>query len=235
MVMARTAAMLFNRIADYEIDKRNPRTVGRHKLVSRRVAVVACLVASLLFVVGAWQLNPLCLALSPLALGIIFFYSLTKRFTHATQFFLGVALGIAPVGAWIAVTGSLDWAPVVLALAVSLWVAGFDIIYATQDVEFDREADLHSMVVRLGLRRSLALAMLLHGGMFIGLLFFGLSASLGWIYFLSLVAIGGCLLFEHRHARTGDVAAIHRAFFQANAVVGLVFVAATFADVTMRW
>ena len=134
MVFARTAAMTFNRLADWEIDKRNPRTAGRHKLVSKRLAIGACLVSALLFVGTAWMINSLCFAL-PVALLIVFFYSLTKRFTHGAQFFLGLALAVAPIGAWIAVTGSFALPPLVLGASVLCWVAGFDIICATQDLE----------------------------------------------------------------------------------------------------
>ena len=141
--------MTFNRLADWEIDKRNPRTAGRHKLVSKRLAIGACLVSALLFVGTAWMINPLCFALSPVALLIVFFYSLTKRFTHGAQFFLGLALAVAPIGAWIAVTGSFALPPLVLGASVLCWVAGFDIIYATQDLEIDRREGLHSVVVWL--------------------------------------------------------------------------------------
>ena len=124
MVFARTAAMTFNRLADWEIDKRNPRTAGRHKLVSKPVAIGACVVSALLFVVTAWLINPLCFALSPVALAIVFFYSLTKRFTHGAQFFLGLALAVAPIGAWLAVTGSFALPPIALGASVLCWVAG---------------------------------------------------------------------------------------------------------------
>ena len=150
MVFARTAAMTFNRLADWEIDKRNPRTAGRHKLVSKRLAIGACLLSALSFVGTAWMINPLCFALSPVALLIVFFYSLTKRFTHGAQFFLGLALGVAPIGAWIAVTGSFAMPPLVLGASVLCWVAGFDIIYATQDLDVDRREGFtfHGRVAR---------------------------------------------------------------------------------------
>ena len=144
MVFARTAAMTFNRLADWEMDKRNPRTAGRHRLLSFRAAVVMLVVASAGFVATTAAINRLCLWLSPVALGIVFFYSLTKRFTHASQFFLGLALAVAPVGAWLAVTGAFAFPPLVLAAAVLLWVAGFDLIYAMQDVESDRADGVYS-------------------------------------------------------------------------------------------
>lgn len=230
MVFARTAAMTFNRLADWEIDKRNPRTAGRHQLVSKSVAALACAVSAALFVATAWLINPLCLALSPVALVIVFFYSLTKRFTHAAQFFLGLALAVAPIGAWLAVTGRFALPPLVLGAAVLCWVAGFDIIYATQDVEVDRQEGLHSMVVRLGISRALALATLLHALALTGFLFFGSTAGLGPIYFLGLGLVGAGLIYEHLLAGKGTIAAVNRAFFQVNAAVSAIFVLTTLAD-----
>jgi 4-hydroxybenzoate polyprenyltransferase len=230
MVFARTAAMTFNRLADWEIDKRNPRTAGRHKLVSKRLAIGACLLSALSFVVTAWMINPLCFALSPVALLIVFFYSLTKRFTHGAQFFLGLALGVAPIGAWIAVTGSFAMPPLVLGASVLCWVAGFDIIYATQDLDVDRRENLHSMVVWLGVPRALAMATLLHAFALVGFLFFGAIARLGPVYFLGLGLVGAGLVYEHLLAVKGTVAAINKAFFQVNAAVSAIFVLTILVD-----
>lgn len=230
MVFARTAAMTFNRLADWKIDQRNPRTEGRHKLVSKRYATVACILSSLLFFATTHFINPLCFALSPVALGIIFFYSFTKRFTNGAQFFLGLALAVAPVGAWLAVTGTFALAPLALAAAVLCWVAGFDIIYATQDYEVDQRDGLHSVVVGLGISKALVAAKLLHIAALGGFLAFGVLAKLGGIYFagVGLVALG--LVYEHLLARKGSVAAINQAFFQVNAAVSAVFVISTLAD-----
>jgi 4-hydroxybenzoate polyprenyltransferase len=230
MVFARTAAMTFNRIADWEIDQRNPRTQGRHKLLGRSAAITTCVISALLFIATAYFINRLCFFLSPVALGIVFFYSLTKRFTHAAQFFLGLALSVSPVGAWLAVTGSYAWPPILLAAGVLCWVAGFDIIYATQDVETDRSEGLRSMVVRLGVPGALRLAGFLHLLMLGGLIAFGLSAHLGNIYWWGLLPVPFLLVYEHRIARTLDVALINKAFFETNAVVGLLFVVVTAAD-----
>lgn len=230
MVFARTAAMTFNRLADWEIDRRNPRTADRHRLASPSTAIAACVVSSAGFIFSAWWLNPLCLALSPVALGIVFFYSLTKRLTHFAQFFLGLALAAAPVGAWLAVTGAFAWPPLVLALTVLLWVAGFDLIYATQDYEVDLREGLRSMVVLLGVPGALRLAVCLHAAAFVGLAAFGLAAGLGRYYFSSLVIVLAALGYEHIEARRGNVESINRAFFQANAVVGVAFVAGTLLD-----
>jgi 4-hydroxybenzoate polyprenyltransferase len=230
MVFARTAAMAFNRFADWRIDQRNPRTAVRHTLVSRAAAVALVFVCSGLFVATAWFINPLCFRLSPLAVAIVFFYSLTKRFTSFSHFFLGLALSVSPVGAWLAVRGEWAFPPLVLALAVLLWVAGFDIIYATQDHEFDRTEGLHSLVVRLGVPRSLAWAQRLHWMMLAVLVAFGLTAHLGAAYYGALAAVAVALVYEHRSAAQLDVEAINRAFFVSNAFVGVVFVAGIFLD-----
>lgn len=230
MVCARTAAMTFNRLADWQIDQRNPRTVERHTLVPRGAAVVLLIASSAAFVATTWWINPLCFRLSPVALAIVFFYSLTKRFTSLSHFFLGLALSVSPVGAWLAVRGHFDFAPLVLALAVLLWVAGFDVIYATQDHEFDRASGLRSLVVRLGVERSLRWAQALHWVMLAVLAGFGWSARLGVPFYASLVLVAGALVYEHRSAARLDVAAINRAFFASNAFVGVVFLLGIFAD-----
>lgn len=230
MVCARTAAMAFNRVADWELDKRNPRTEGRHKLLARPAAIILLLLSAAGFVETTQFINPLCFWLSPIALIIVLFYSLTKRFTHYSHFFLGLALSVAPVGAWLAVTGSFAWPPLILALAVLLWVAGFDIIYATQDHEFDRKEGLHSLVVKLGVPRSLTLAQVLHWIMFLLLGAFGWLAGLHYGYATALFLVAGALIYEHRSARKLDVSAINRAFFLSNAFVGAVFVAGILVD-----
>ncbi len=233
MVFARTAAMVFNRLADWEIDQRNPRTAARHKLLPKPAAIALLVVSAAGFVLTTWFINPLCFRLSPVALAIIFLYSLTKRFTHWSHLFLGLALSVAPVGAWLAVRGHFDLPPLALALAVLLWVAGFDIIYATQDQEFDRAEGLHSLVVKMGVARSLAVASVLHWLMLGALVGFGWLAALGRVYFGSLVLIAAALIFEQRSARSLDVRGINRAFFQSNAFVSVVFVAAVCLDVLL--
>jgi 4-hydroxybenzoate polyprenyltransferase len=230
MVFARTAAMTFNRLADWEIDQRNPRTAERHTLMTCRGAIVLLSASSVAFIATTFWINWLCFWLSPLALLIVFFYSITKRFTSLSHFFLGFALSVAPVGAWIAVKGAFAFAPLVLALAVVLWVAGFDLIYATQDYDFDSAEGLRSLVVRIGVRPSLLLAQRLHWIMLGLLVAFGALAGLGLIYYASLVLVAGALVYEHRSAARLDVAAINRAFFASNAFVGVVFVAAIFID-----
>lgn len=230
MVFARTAAMLFNRLADWSIDQKNPRTAARHLLLGKPVAWMLLAISSAAFLATGAAINRITAWLAPVALAIIFFYSLTKRFTNATHFFLGLALAIAPAGAWIAQTGRLDWPPLVLGGGVVCWVAGFDLIYATQDADFDRREGLHSMVVRLGVTGSLRLAQWLHLLMFAALIAFGLTAKLGLIYYSAMPFIAGALIYEHRSARKLDLAAVSRAFFQSNAFVSALFVAAVGAD-----
>jgi len=231
MITARTAAMLFNRFVDWEIDQRNPRTQSRHLLANRNIIFICLIFSSALFVFFAANINRLTFALSPIALGIIFFYSLTKHFTDATHFFLGLALGIAPVAAWIAQTGRLELPPLVLAFGVVCWVSGFDLIYATQDYDFDRDEGLHSLVVRLGLAASLGVAQFLHLLMLLALIAFGITAKLGPIYFAAMIPIAAALFYEHRSARQlHDLAAINRAFFNSNAFVSAIFLGAVCAD-----
>lgn len=229
MVCARTAAMLFNRIVDWSLDQRNPRTASRHQLVSRPAALSLLALSAAVFLAAAAAINHMTLLLSPLALGLIFFYSLTKHFTAASHFFLGLALAIAPAGAWIAATGRLALAPLLLGAGVISWVAGFDLIYATQDFEFDRREGLHSLVVRLGVARSLQLAQFLHFGMLLALIAFGFAASLGAIYFCGMPLVAAALVYEHRSAARLDLAGINRAFFQSNAFVSAVFLASVVA------
>ena len=232
MVLARTAAMLFNRLIDWSIDQKNPRTSSRHLLVSKPIGWMALGVTAAGFVFASAAINRLTGRLAPVALAIIFFYSVTKRFTSATHFFLGFALAVAPVGAWIAERGRLDLPPLVLGAGVICWVAGFDLIYATQDADFDRREGLYSLVVRLGVARSLRLAQWLHGFMFVALIGFGLTANLGAVYYAAMPLIAASLVYEHRSARTLDLAGINRAFFQSNAFVSALFVVAVALD---RW
>jgi len=230
MVFARTAAMLFNRLVDWSLDQRNPRTASRHLLVSKSVAVTLLVLSSAGFVASAVAINRLTFMLAPVALALIFFYSLTKRFTSATHFFLGLALAIAPVGAWIAQTGRIDLAPIILGAGVICWVAGFDLIYATQDYDFDRREGIQSLVVKLGISRSLRLAQLLHLLTFAALIGFGLVAKLGAVYFWAMPIVAAALFYEHNTATNLDLAGINRAFFQSNAFVSAVFLVAVCAD-----
>src|SRR4051794_29529889 len=233
MVFARTAAMLFNRVIDWSLDQRNPRTAARHLLVPKLSALILLILFSAGFLLTASAINGLAFILAPIALALIFFYSVTKRFTSATHFFLGLALAIAPIGAWIAQTGGIDIAPLVLAVGVICWVAGFDLIYATQDYDFDRREGIRSLVVKIGIARSLTLAQLLHLVTFVALVAFGLLARLGTIYYCSLPLIAAALFYEHKTEKR-DIAGINRAFFQSNALVSAVFLLAVCADRLIR-
>ena len=234
MVCARTAAMLFNRWVDWSVDQRNPRTASRHLLLPKSVVLALLIASSVAFVIAAGAINRLTFILSPVALGIIFLYSLTKRFTSATHFLLGAALAISPIGAWIAQTSNISLAPFVLAAGIVCWVAGFDLIYATQDFDFDKQEGLHSLVVRLGIQPSLRLAQLLHLSLLFALIAFGVIAGLGPIYFGAMALVAGALFFEHRSARSLDVAGINRAFFQSNAFVSAVFLTSVCLDRLFR-
>ena len=231
MVLARTAAMAFNRMADWEIDKENPRTAARHMLVSKRTGWFLVAFPSAAFVLVCWFINPLCFLLSPFALVIVYFYSLTKRFTSFTQVFLGLALGIAPIGAWLAVKGQFAFPPLVLGSGVLFWLIGFDLIYAIQDYDFDRRKGLGSMVVKYGIPASLRLAQVMHAVLLCCLFVFGIFGGLGKIYFAALLLVLGALIYEHRAAARLDIAGINKAFFESNAFVSVVFVAAVAADV----
>jgi len=229
MVFARTAAMLFNRLIDWSLDQRNPRTASRHLLIPKSAALFSLVLSSVGFILAAGAINRLTFMLAPIALAIIFFYSLTKRFTSATHFFLGLALAIAPVGAWIAQTGRIDVAPLVLGAGIICWVAGFDLIYATQDYDFDRREGIRSLVVKLGIARSLRLAQLLHLAMLAALIGFGVIAQLGLFYYSGMPLVAAALFYEHKTEKL-DLAGINRAFFQSNAFVSAVFLVAVCVD-----
>jgi 4-hydroxybenzoate polyprenyltransferase len=224
MVSARTAAMAFNRLVDHRVDAENPRTADRSLpagRLSRRSAWVVTGTSAVLFVVAAAALNRLCLILAVPTLAILLGYSFAKRFTAASHLWLGLGLGIAPVGAWIAVTGRVDWAPVMLAGAVCLWVAGFDIIYSLQDEAFDRAHGLFSLPARLGGRRALMMARGAHALAFAGFLAFAAAAG-GGPFRLAAVAIAGALLaWQHRLISADDLTAVNAAFFSANGTLAL--------------
>jgi 4-hydroxybenzoate polyprenyltransferase len=226
---ARFAAMGFNRIVDRGIDARNPRTAMREipaGVLGVGEAVAAVAVASVLFVVAAWRLNPLCGLLAPLALAWVFFYSFTKRFTRYAHLVLGLGMGIAPVGGFLAVTGSWSepwWLLVVLAGAVMTWGGGFDVLYALQDVDFDRAHGLHSIPAALGVPRAITVARALHLGTVAALAVVGLITPVGWLYWLGVTAVALLLLYEHRLVRPGDLTRLDAAFFTMNGVISIAF------------
>lgn len=237
MASARSAAMAFNRLADRHIDARNPRTAGRHlpsgQLTAASVAffTIACSVAfigsTLLFLP-----NRLPLILSVPVLVWLLGYSYAKRFTSLAHFWLGAALMMAPIAAWIAIRGNLAWPPVLLGLAVLFWVAGFDVIYACQDADFDRKAGLRSIPSRLGIRRALRLAAMCHAVTIAALTALGLvdSPPLGPIYFAGVVAVAVLLIYEHAIVRPDDLTRVNVAFFQVNIGISLGLLAVGLAD-----
>ncbi len=238
MVGARSAAMAFNRIADRKFDARNSRTQSwelPRGAVKLWEAIILTMLASVVFIYAAFQLSWICFLLSPVALAIVFFYSLTKRFTWAAHFFLGLALSIAPIGAWLAVAGSaLTIAelatPLLLGLAVLFWLAGFDVIYSLQDHEFDLVQGLHSIPVRFGVAGALRLSSCFHVATVLFLAAVGLVANMGIIYWLGFAAVAGVLFWEHRIVSAKDLSRINKAFFDYNAYVSIGYFLTTLAD-----
>lgn len=234
MVGARSAAMAFNRIADAEIDARNPRTKMRAipaGLVTRGFTWAFVAAASAVFVVAAWRLNPLCLKLAPAALAIVLLYSYTKRFTAFSHLILGFCLGIAPAAAWIAVRGRLDAPILLLTAAVMLWTAGFDIIYSCQDYDFDRAQRLYSLPARLGIAPSLWIARLLHAAMVALLVWLAALLALGALSLAGIALVAALLLYEHSLVRPGDLSRVNAAFFAVNGVVSVLFFVFWAADI----
>lgn len=219
---ARTAAMAFNRLADRKLDALNPRTADREiptgKVSANQVRMLV-LVAVGIYFLAAWALNPLCFMLSPIALAILLGYSYTKRFTWLCHVFLGLCLGMAPIAGWIAVLGTVDWPPVVLGFGVLFWVAGFDTIYACQDVDFDRSASLHSVPAWLGTRRALQLAALSHVIALALFLLTGLLSDLGWGFYLLSLITCALLYWEHSLVKPEDLSRLDLAFFNVNSMV----------------
>jgi len=234
MVTARSAAMGFNRLADARHDALNPRTSMRELprgAMTRTEATLFVVIASVLFVFCAWKLGPLTFALSPLALAIVFWYSLAKRVTSYTQFFLGLAMAVAPVGGWIAAGGPFFAAePWLLALAIGTWVGGFDILYACQDLDFDRAHGLHSIPVRFGVRTSLLMSRACHVVTVACLAAIGLTAVLGPIYLAGVAGVAALLIFEQSLVREHDLSQVKRAF-DMNGYVGILYMATTMVAV----
>jgi 4-hydroxybenzoate polyprenyltransferase len=234
MFGARSAAMGFNRWADRKMDAENPRTASREMptgQISSGSVLVFITLSSLLLAYAAYRLNPLCFLLSPVALIIVFFYSLTKRFTWATQFFLGVSLSVAPIGAWIAVTGTLDYEILALGGAVLLWVAGFDIIYATNDANFDRQFGAFSIPQRFGITRALWIARFLHLIAFLAMLSVGQVFGLGTVYYAGVMCIGLLLIYEHRLVKPDDLSKAGIAFMNLNAALSVAYFVFTAVDI----
>jgi 4-hydroxybenzoate polyprenyltransferase len=226
MVSARSAAMGFNRIADRRIDALNPRTANRELprgAMSYGEAVAFVTAASVVFFVAAYELNPLCFALSPVALAIVFWYSLAKRYTTWTQLFLGLSMAVAPVGGWLALGGGPGWEPWILALAIGTWVGGFDVLYACQDLDFDRVQRLRSIPVRFGVRTSLAISRVMHLIAVTCLLALAWVAPLGGVYVAGVAVVAALLAYEQSLVSPDDLSQVKRAF-DLNGYVGILYV-----------
>jgi len=226
MVAARTAAMTLNRIADLRYDKENPRTKMRALAtgaLSVSFAWMFTLIAVAVFFLAAWQLNLLALKLAPLALAILFFYSYTKRFTNWSHLFLGFALGISPAAAWIAITGHLDLRMLILCAAVTLWVGGFDVLYACQDIDFDQQAGLYSIPRRFGVANALWIARIMHIGVVILLGWLAASLRLPWPAWAGIAVVATLLGYEHSLVKAHDLSKLNAAFFTVNGYISILF------------
>jgi 4-hydroxybenzoate polyprenyltransferase len=226
MVSARSAAMTINRIVDVRYDRENPRTKTRALVtgvLSISFAWAFTAIAVAIFFVAAWRLNPLALKLAPLAIAILFFYSFTKRFTSWSHLVLGFALGISPAAAWIAITGSLDWRMLILCAAVTLWVGGFDVLYACQDVEFDRQAGLFSVPKRFGIAVSLRITRIMHVSVVVLLICLAASFGLPWPAWAGVVVVAALLAYEHSLVHANDLSKLNAAFFTVNGYISILF------------
>ncbi|NCP03166.1 MAG: UbiA family prenyltransferase [Deltaproteobacteria bacterium] len=233
MVGARSTAMGLNRLIDARIDADNPRTAQRHIPAGKVAvweAVLFILVATLIFLLAAWMLNPLCFKLAPVALGFFVLYAYAKRFTHFAHLILGLCLAAAPLGAFIALSGTLTWPVVSLSLAVLFWVAGFDIFYALQDYDFDLVRGLHSIPSRLGLDKSFLLVRIFHGLMLVFLLLVLPGSGLGWIYFVGVLVVAALLLYEHSLVTPDDLSKLNAAFFNMNGYISVTIFLFTLTD-----
>ena len=237
MVGARSAAMAFNRIADIHFDRLNPRTRDRalpRGTLTVSFAAAFTVVMSALFVFSAWQLNPLCFYLSFPTLGILFFYSFTKRFTAWSHIVLGLAIGLAPLAAWLAIRGEFGWPPVLLSAAVMFWVSGFDVIYALQDVDFDRKAKLFSLPSRVGVARALSLSTILHVATVALLLATARLMQLGGVAYAGIALVASILYYEHRIVKPNDLSRVNVAFFNLNGYVSILLLITFATDILIR-
>ena len=233
MVGARSGAMGLNRIIDARIDAENPRTAVRHipaGKVSLAEAWTFVLVSFAVLLLAAWMLNPLCFYLAPVAIFFLVLYSFCKRFTSLAHLVLGICLAAAPIGAWIALRGDVGWPVVALGLAVLFWVAGFDIFYALQDLEFDRQKGLHSIPARLGSARAILVAKIFHGLMIALLAVIPLGVPLGWIYYLGLAVVSGLIAYEHQLVKPEDLSRLDAAFFNMNGYISVTIFVFTLVD-----
>ncbi|MNI25303.1 4-hydroxybenzoate octaprenyltransferase [compost metagenome] len=236
MVGARTAAMSLNRVIDRTIDKKNPRTANRAipaGLISTSQVYIYTAISLVVLFVATYNLNALSMKLLPIAVFFLVFYSYTKRFTWTCHFVLGITLGLAPLGSWIAVTGEFTWASIVFFLTIVCWSSGFDLIYACQDVEFDRKEGLHSFPSRFGIPASLMTARILHVATAIGLITLYVMTDLSWLYLVGLVIAYIILFYEHRLVSPNDLSKLNMAFFTMNGVLSMVVFIFTLLDILL--
>jgi len=234
MIGARTGAMSFNRLVDLEIDAKNPRTKDRplpKGLISKEAVIFYTVVSFLLLVYSAYKLNELCFYLSPIAIIILCGYSLTKRFTHLSHIVLGLSLSGAPLGAWIAIKGNIETTALLLSLAVLFWVAGFDILYALQDYDFDRKEGLYSIPVKFGVKKSIMISRVFHLVMLLFLTLLYFLRGFGFFYLLGLVIIAILLLYEHSLVKENDLSKLDVAFFNMNGYISLIYFIFTVVDI----
>ncbi|MBB5172895.1 UbiA-like polyprenyltransferase [Texcoconibacillus texcoconensis] len=236
MIGGRSAAMSLNRVIDAKIDEMNPRTSDRAipaKLISKAEALLFIVVSFIVLFFSAFQLNMLSVYLLPIAVFFLVFYSYTKRFTWACHLFLGATIGIAPLGGWVATTGTLTLDAFILFVIVAFWIAGFDIIYATQDAGYDREVKLHSIPSQFGIARSLIIARVFHVISFFALLLLATVTPLGWIYLIGALIAGAVMVYEHSLVSAEDLSNVNKAFFTMNGIISLVMLAFTIGDLLL--
>ena len=238
MVFARAAAMAFNRYIDRDIDTANPRTAGIREIpngsIKAKSALIFVIINSLLFIGTTYLINPLCLALSPVALLVILGYSYTKRFTALCHLVLGLGLALAPIGAYLAVSGKFDIIPLLFSAAVLFWVSGFDIIYALQDEEIDKQQKLHSIPVLIGKKNALNLSNFLHFLTFIALTFAGTLGQFDKWYWIGFSVFSALLIYQHRLVKANDLSKVNLAFFTTNGIASIIFGAFVIADLLLK-
>ena len=237
MVFARSAAMAFNRYLDRKFDAKNPRTAIREipsgKITSQQ-ALIFTGITSLLFIIVCYFINDICFYLSPVALAVVLGYSYTKRFTWLCHIVLGLGLSLAPMGAYLAVTGSFHWLPMLFSFAVIFWVSGFDIIYALQDEAFDKEHNLYSIPAFLGKKKGLRISALLHLFSVVAVLIAGYSGNFGWCYWVGSAIFTGILIYQHSLVKPNDLSRVNLAFMTANGIASVVFAIFVIADLLIK-
>lgn len=233
MISARSAAMAFNRYLDRNFDAKNPRTAIREipaGIIKASGVLYFTIISCIIFIAAAWFINPLCFWLSPVALFVVLFYSYTKRFTALCHIVLGIGLSLAPIGAFLAVTGHFEWQPLFFSFAVIAWVSGFDIIYALQDEQFDKANQLYSIPARLGLAKGLKVSEILHLISFVFIIAAGLYGKMGLLYWTGATIFGGMLIYQHRLVKPGDLSRVNMAFMTTNGIASVVFAIFVISD-----